>query len=47
VRQWLINTDSKTKSWVEAVSIHTLMWLVVQLNIDVIFSSLRPLLKIR
>lgn len=23
VRQWLINTDSKTKSWVEAVSIHT------------------------
>jgi hypothetical protein len=39
VRQWLINTDRKTKSWVEAVSIYILMWLIMQLMIDV-FSSL-------
>ena len=38
VRQWLINTDSKTKSWVDAVSVHTLMWLVMYLKIDVLLS---------
>ena len=45
VRQWLINTDNKTKSWVEAVSIHALMWLCSLRSR--FFFLLRPLLKIR
>lgn len=36
VRQWLISTDNKTKSWVEAVSIHT-SYVVVRLKIGFFF----------
>ena len=44
VRQWLVNMDNKTKIWVEAVSVHTLMWFL-KLMIEYLFS--RPLLKTR
>jgi len=37
VRQWLLNTDSKTKSWVEAVGIHVLIYIAVQLTTDFFF----------
>lgn len=45
MQQWLVNTDSKTKSWVEAVSIYTLMWLYSLKSM--FFFLYRLLLKIR
>ena len=45
VRQWLLNTDSKTKMWVEAVGT-SYSYVVMQLKIEVLFVS-RPLLKIK